>query len=71
MGGLLLDWSQSFENFEERAEALQFFGWSNNTASIPCSWTGITCFDDGTLTIYLVNTSMKGAMPQELSVDVP
>ena len=39
---------------------LSFFGWTNETASIPCSWSGILCYDDGTLRITLEYTGMTG-----------
>ena len=60
MGSLLLAWSRSFDNFDEQVELYSFFGWTNETASIPCSWSGILCYDDGTLRITLEYTGMTG-----------
>ena len=60
VGNLLLAWSRSFVNFDEQAEQYGFFGWTNETASIPCSWSGITCYYDGTLRIWLEYTGMTG-----------
>ena len=57
---LLMAFKQSFSNFEERWEALELYGWSNATADIPCGWSGINCASDGTLTLVLHGTGLKG-----------
>ena len=50
-GELLLAWSRSFSTFDAFAQQRQLFGWTNATADIPCSWSGVSCSDSGL--IYL------------------
>ena len=59
VGSLLLAWSRSFSNFGERAQALKFFGWSDATVGMPCSWTGITC-DIGGLMLNFTDVGLAG-----------
>ena len=59
VGNLLLAWSRSFSNFGERAGALNFFGWSDATVSMPCSWTGVVC-DIGGLMLNFTDTGLAG-----------
>lgn len=62
VGNLLLAWTKSFSNFAEEAELWGLFGWTDETADIPCAWDVITCFDDGTLRIWFENTlALNGA----------
>ena len=59
MASLLLAWSRSFSNFGEQAQALKFFGWSDATIGMPCSWTGITC-DIGGLLLQFTDSGLAG-----------
>lgn len=42
-GQLLLNWTESFSNWQETFVNCRFFGWSQATLAMPCAWTGITC----------------------------
>ena len=60
-GQLLLAFAGSFTNFAETAQAVRLYGWSEDTANEPCTWTGISCGDD-TFAISLRNYGLNGAL---------
>lgn len=62
VGNLLLTWSNSFSNFAEEAELWGLFGWTEETAGIPCAWDALHCYDDGTMRIEFEETlELNGA----------
>ena len=42
-GQALLNWTTAFSNFDQTAQDLRWFGWSQATVAEPCSWTGVSC----------------------------
>ena len=57
---LLLDFKGSFDNFDAVARRHNFTGWSADTASPVCEWTGIGC-SSSQVSISLRYLNLTGA----------
>lgn len=63
-GEALLEFSQSFTNFEVVRGAPQATGWTADTIKTPCGWSGIICdTGSGLVNIRLARMGLKGQSP--------
>ena len=58
-GLALLDWAETCPNLPQVAAAQQWFGWTNATAAVPCSWSGVVRCDAQLLGIGLPYTGIS------------
>ena len=56
---MLLTWSQSFPNFQNVSATKHWFGWTNDTMAVPCTWTGVACASQ-CLDINLADQGLHG-----------
>lgn len=65
MGEALITWAGSvWTNFDEVRVEHRLFGYTNDTADIPCAWNGIRCYSNGTLfTVGLRYLPLNGEAP--------
>ena len=71
-GEALLNFSQSFYNFDTFRAAPQFTGWTRDTVGTPCGWSGITCDNNtGLLNIDLADQGLQGPLAARVCPVIP